>query len=293
MSHPRISIVIVTWNSAKDIGPCLDSLLRQDMELQIIVVDNGSSDGTVPLIKNQYSPVELIESQSNIGFAAACNQGATAARSSWLLLLNPDTVLPANCLLNWLRWAEQRPKLGASGCRLLNTDHSRQPSVRRFPSFGNMVTLLLKIHRLWPGLLNKYLTKDFDYDHESVVDQVMGAAILTPKIIYERLGGLDIKFKIWFEDVDYCYRLRTVGLETRYYPLVGIVHSGGQSFMQASSGVNQRQFINSLLYYGRKHFKFWQYLILLCLTPFSWLMFGLTLLIPRPALKRARRAWYQ
>lgn len=293
MIRPRLTIIIVTWNSAQDIESCLTSLQQQGIDQQIIVVDNASTDGTAQLIKEQYPSIELIALSTNVGFAAGCNRGAAQARSPWLLLLNPDTIVPPNTLLNWFRWAQQQVKLGASGPKLLNANGSTQPSVRRFPSWGNMVTLMTKIHRLWPGLLSRYLAKDFAYNHESVVNQVMGAAILTPTVIYQRLGGLDERFYLWFEEVDYCYRLKQVGLDVWYNPQVSITHNGGQSFIQVDSGVKQRQFIKSLLYYSHKHFKFWQYLILIVLTPLSWLIFGLSLLVPTKILNQARREWYK
>lgn len=292
MNRPRLTTVIVTWNSVKDIGPCLASLQQQGVEQQIIVVDNASADGTVQLVKEQYPLVELIALPANIGFAAGCNKGAVQAQAPWLLLLNPDTTVPPNTLINWLRWVQQQVKLGASGSKLLNADNSLQPSVRRWPLFVNIVVLLLKIHRLWPGLLSRYLAKDFDYSQKAVVDQVMGAAILTPTVIYRRLGGLDEKFYLWFEEVDYCLRLKQVGLDVWYNPQVSINHRGGQSFIQVDSLVKQRQFIKSLLYYSCKHFKFWQYLILVILTPLTWLIFGLSLLVSKRILNKAQREWY-
>lgn len=293
MTGPRLTTVIVTWNSVKDIGPCLESLQQQGIEQQIIVVDNASTDGTAQLVKKQFPSVELIALPTNIGFAAGCNRGSQQAQAPWLLLLNPDIIVPPHTLLKWLQWADQQVKLGASGPKLLNPDNSLQPSVRRFPSFGIMIILLLKLHRLYPALLNKYLAKDFNYSQPAIVDQVMGAATLTPKVIYERLRGLDKKFFVWFEEVDYCYRLRQVGLDVWYNPQVSLTHTGGQSFTQTKSVVKHQQFVKSLLYYSRKHFSFWQYLILVILIPLSWLIFGLSLLVPSQILTKARRGWYQ
>jgi N-acetylglucosaminyl-diphospho-decaprenol L-rhamnosyltransferase len=177
----RVAIIIVTWNSAEDIRRCLLSLRsqNQDIELQVVVVDNASIDGTAGVVAD-FPTVKFIQNAVNRGFAYACNQGARHIDSPWILLLNPDTELPAGAIGRWVEAVERVPGVGVSGPRLLNGDGSLQPSVRRLPGSATLSTLLLKLHRVIPGLLGSYMCKDFDYDQAGSVEQVMGAFSTAP-----------------------------------------------------------------------------------------------------------------
>lgn len=293
MNGPKVSIVIVSWNCKKDVLECLESLRNQNIERQIILVDNNSSDNTVSTVKQEFLEVEVIAMSANSGFAAGCNRGAQVATAPWLLLLNPDTIVPPQALKKWLEWAQQRPGLGASGPKLVNSDSSPQPSVRRFPSFLYCLIIMLKLHRLFPTTLNKYLCHDFDYNRESEVDQIMGAAILTPAKIYKSLNGLDENYFLWFEEVDYCRRLYEHRLKVIYTPTIEIIHKGGQSFIQLSTPQKQKLFNRSILYYSRRHFNVWQNLILWCVSPIAWLIAGLGLLVSKKTLAKAQSGWYR
>ena len=290
MSESKICVVIVTWNSVRDIGACLNSLRHQNIPLQIIVIDNASSDATVSMVR-EYPEVELIVNSRNRGFAAAGNQGADKCQSPWLLLLNPDTIVPPNTLLPWIQEAQQTPGLGASGSKLLNVDGSIQPSVRRLPTLGICLVLLLKLHRLLPSIMNKYLCADFNYQEASVVSQVMGAALLTPATVYRRLGGLDADYHLWFEEVDYCTRLAKVGLKVWYFPAVCITHVGGSSFIQTGSLWRQWEFTRSLLRYSAKYFG-WKSVITYLAAPFSLIFAVLTNLVPFSLRKKAMQTWF-
>jgi GT2 family glycosyltransferase len=282
--------VIVTWNSAKDIGPCLSSLGDQGLDLQIVVVDNASTDGTVQIVR-EFTDVQLVQNGANVGFAAGCNQGADLCQAPWLLLLNPDTVVPPGTIKTWVQEAQQTPGLGATGPKLLNVDQTLQPSVRSLPTVGVAIVLLLKLHRIFPKLISQYQMRGFDYSQPRVVPQVMGAALLTPASVYRRLGGFDGSYHLWFEEVDYCTRLASVGLRVWYMPIAEITHAGGSSFVQTTSLWRQWQFTSSLLKYSNRYFG-WRSSLVYLAAPISLALALITSVVPRALLKRASRTWY-
>ena len=137
----KLSVVIVSWNTKKILAECLDSLLlplgrlnREAVQMEVIVVDNGSSDGTLPLIRAQYDWVTLIDTGENLGFPGGNNRGFAACQGEYILLLNPDTVVHGTALERLIRFLDENPTAGAVGSRLLNRDGSLQESC--YPQIG-------------------------------------------------------------------------------------------------------------------------------------------------------------
>ena len=286
------TVVIVTWNTAEDLQRCLQSLGQdQGADLQLVVVDNASADGTAD-VAQRFPGVELIRNATNRGFAHACNQGARRAQTPWVVLLNPDTEVPAGTIGRWIEAAEKIPGLGVSGPKLLNADGSVQPSVRSLPSGSTLAALMLKLHRLLPGILDSYLQRGFSYDVSAEVPQVMGAAMLTPTDVYRRLGGLDESYRVWFEDVDYCAAAASAGLKVWYEAGVSITHFGGASFGQRASVWRQWQFTRSAATYAARRLG-WRGLPVYVAAPVSLVLAALSSLVPERVLKSARRAWYK
>lgn len=288
----RVAVVIVSWNSAEDLERCLSSLAQdQGASLQVIVVDNSSADGSAD-VAQRFPGVELIRNATNHGFARACNQGARHADAPWLLLLNPDTDVPPGTIGRWVQAVERIPGVGVSGPKLLNADGTLQPSVRQLPSSTTLVTLLLKLHRLVPGLLGNYLCRNFDYSRSGQVQQIMGAALLTPTDVYRRLGGLSERYPIWFEDVDYCAAVSGAGLKVWYEPSVSITHFGGSSFGRRSSLWQQWQFTRSASLYAARHLG-WRGAAVYLAAPISLVLAAAASLVPQRLLQAARRRWYR
>ncbi len=252
-----LSIIIVTWNTQALLKKCLHSILinQDNLDLEIFVVDNNSSDNTVKMVKQDFSQVNLIANKNNLGFAAANNQAIQKARGEYILLLNPDTEILGQTLQKCLHFFQQTQDCGVLGCQVLNPDKSIQPSVRRFPNWKPLLLILLKIPKLFPNLkiLDHYLAKDFNYAKTQNVDQVMGAFFMTKKSIFNQLGELDENFFIWFEEVDFCKRVQQNGYQVYYYADAQIIHHGGQSFTQQTLVANQTRFFNSAWYYLKKH----------------------------------------
>lgn len=267
-----LSVIIVSWRVKELLEQCLESIFRQtqDLQLEVIVIDNDSGDGTAEMVKNNFPTVQLVASQINLGFARAANLALRRAKGKFLLLLNPDTKLIDNSLKKSVDFMEERPDIGVMGCRLLNHDLTLQPSVRRFPRLLDHCLMVLKLHHLFP--LKRYLAADFDYGETGAVDQVMGAFFMVNRSAFSQIGFLDEKYYIWFEEVDYCQRAKKAGFSVSYYPEAKIIHYGGQSFKQVFTLKNHWIFSCSRLRYIRKHQGILAYLIILILTPVSLLL---------------------
>jgi len=248
-----VGIVIVTYNSTPDIGPCLDAAIATGAE--IVVVDNASEDGTRSEVKRRN--VRLITNESNAGFAAAVNQGIRALHAPWLLLLNPDAVIKSG--LEELRDACSDPKTAAAGGMLV--DDSGQPQigfmVRRFPTAAALCMECLLVNRLWPrNPVNwHYRCLGLDYSAPLEVEQPAGAFLMIRRDAWERLGGFDENFyPLWFEDVDFLKRAKDSGHHICYVPAAVAKHTGGHSIRKISLEFRQVYWYRSLLTYAAKHF---------------------------------------
>jgi GT2 family glycosyltransferase len=274
MSEIELSVIIVSWNVRDLLFECLKSLFttKQDINFEVIVVDNNSTDGTVSLVAKDFPQVRMIVNDENEGFAFACHQGVDLARGRYYLFLNDDTVVTENALADSLDCLKRRKQAGVLGCRILNSNGTTQPSVRKLPTCYDMAIILLKLHNFFPGLLHDYLCDDFDYQKEGQVEQVMGAFFLTTRTVWKKLGGFDRNFYIWFEEVDYCLRARNSGFEIIYFPGAKIKHYGGASFGQLSALPEQKLFNNSLKYYARKNFAYWHRLLLYFILPLNYFL---------------------
>jgi GT2 family glycosyltransferase len=267
-----LSIIIVNWNVKDLLEKCLASIFQhtQNIDFEVIVVDNNSFDGSAEMIAKNFPAVKLITNHRNAGFAYANNQALKEARGRYLLFLNPDTELIDNNLETAVRLMDQNPDWSIFGCQLLNSDLTIQPSVRRFPKLLDQVLVLLKIQRLpwFKKFLKNYLMVGFNYERESLVDQVMGAYFFTRRETIDKIGLFDNKFHLWFEEVDFCQRAKLAGLKIIYSPACQIIHRAGESFRQLDW---HKQLIwnNSLQHYFWKHRPKWQWLIIWIIEPIS------------------------
>lgn len=253
----EISVIIVSWNVRDVLERCLSSVQRQkEIHAEVFVVDNASDDESAAMVCSRFPTVRVIANTANRGFSVACNQALRVAGGNVLLLLNPDTVLTDPLTLRTtVDYINHHPDVGVLGAKLVNTDGSVQRSVQAFPGVASQALVLLKLHAVFPSLpaLRTYNVRDFDYAHEADVDQVKGAFFAIPRTVFQRVGMLDERFFAWFEEVDYCKRVRDAGLRVRFTPSILVRHLGGTSFHQLSSFRQQRIFNRSLLAYFRKH----------------------------------------
>ncbi len=249
-----IGIVVVTYNSAREIGACLDAALASGAE--IVVVDNASADGTVAEAARRN--VRVIANSSNRGFAAAANQGFAAVRCGYVLLLNPDTVLESS--LEPLRDACDRPGAGGAGGCLVDETGRQQVGfmVRALPTPGMLILEALLLNRIWPNnpVNSRYRCLHLDYCKLQAVEQPAGAFLMIRRAVWEQLGGFDEHFwPLWFEDVDFCCRAVEHGYLLYYVPDAVAKHTGAHSI--ASLGVEMRRvyWYRGFLRYSAKHFR--------------------------------------
>ncbi|MCX7785720.1 MAG: glycosyltransferase family 2 protein [candidate division WOR-3 bacterium] len=230
-----VSILIITWNSKKYLKPCLDSILLQEQfkffDYEIVVIDNNSQDGTVNIIEKSYSQVRLIKNAVNVGYAKANNQGIKIIRSEYILLLNPDTILRDNFFPPLIEYLKQNPRVGAIAPKILNPDLTIQDSVRAFPSYSILLWELTGLSRLFPQhkTFGRWRMKYFDYNQISEIDQPMASCLLVRKEAIEQIGGFDERFPMFYNDVDFCLRLKRAGWKIVYFPDSSVIHYRGAS----------------------------------------------------------------
>ncbi|MBI4121850.1 MAG: glycosyltransferase family 2 protein [Parcubacteria group bacterium] len=291
-----LSIIIVAWNSEPWLRRCLRSIFTEtsDLTYEIIVVDNASSDRSAQVAMNEFNNVQVIRNQANLGFATAVNQGLAGASGRYVCLLNPDTEITDHALARMVEAMDSDQSIGVMGPHILNENGSTQASVRRFPTGKDQAMILSKLHLLFPdtAALSRYLWRGFDYRRSQDVDQVMGACFMIRREVLDAIGPLDGKFFIWFEDVDYCLRVKEqTTYRIAYYSQAHVIHFGGDSFQKVSVGKKRRWYAKSVRYYFRKHKRWGAYAATIAVAPVSWAV-GLasSLYALTPAGKRAMQA---
>lgn len=248
-----ISVVVVTYNSIAHIADCLRSLGG----VEKIVVDNGSADGSAEAAR--LAGAKVLANPENRGFAAAANQGVAAASGELILLLNPDTVLFEG--LDALQSALMRPDTFAGAGVLVDSDGRPQAgfSVRRLPTFWTLAFEALGLNTVWPGnpVNRRYRCLDLDLGVAQAVEQPAGACLMVRKSVWNELGGMDERFHpLWFEDVDFCQRLKQKGCRIVFEPRCRFRHHGGHSLVTVDFADRQLFWYRNLLYYVRKHLGF-------------------------------------
>ncbi len=256
----NVAAVIVSYNSGRHVGPCLDSCLafQDHFSAGIIVVDNASADNTLAEVRRRPG-ITLLANTTNLGFAAAVNQGlAHAAHADAVLVLNPDVVLlqPPTALQDQLA----DPSVGAAAGLLLHPSGLPQSGfqVRRFPTPATLIFEVLGINRLWPAnpVNARYRCLHLDLSQPADVEQPPGACLLIRRQAWLAARGFDEGFfPVWFEDVDFLKRLTTLGWRIRFTPAFRALHEGAHSFAGLGWGTRQLYWYGSLLRYSARHFR--------------------------------------
>lgn len=251
-----LNIVIVSWNVEKLLLQCLQHLVEAGADMRrVAVIDNASADNSVQGVRTRFPEVKLIANTRNVGFAKAVNQGITQLPPGHVLLLNPDCLVKKDTLTSSLEILESIPNIGVLGCRLVNEDGTTQESIRALPGIRDQLLILLKLHRFFgnSAALQRYYASDCNYNQSAAVEQVKGAYFLIHQRAMEKIGILDERFFIWFEEVDYCKRVRDVDMLVYYTSSTEAMHARGESFRQVVSVKKQWYFTQSMLKYFRKH----------------------------------------
>jgi len=270
----KLSIIIVSWNVKDLLRENLESIFQNKpgFEFEVFLVDNNSEDGTVEMVRKNFPQVNLIANQENLGFARANNQAIKKSQGEYVLLLNPDMKVLPSTLDNLVKEAEKHNEAGILGGHLVDKQGETVPQVRKLPGLWDQLAIILKIPHLFPGVLNKYLVKGFNYTREAEVDSIRGSFFLIKRGVIEKVGGLDERFFLWFEEVDYCKRVREAGWKIIYTPNVECIDNVGKSFSQVKRGRAQKYFRDSMLKYFRKWKPGWQYCFLKLIWPLGLLI---------------------
>ncbi len=260
----NLSIIIVSWNVKEKLKDNLRALYQSagDFSFEVFVIDNNSADGTAEMVKNDYPKVKLIVNQENLGFAKANNQAIKLARGRYILLLNPDMRLFDDTLTRMISWMDRHDGAWVAGCKLVDESAHVVKQVRRFPALADQLAIVLKIPHLIPAVLNKYIISDFDYTKAQPVDSIRGGFFMIRREALEKIGLLDERYFLWFEEVDYCKRVKIAGGQVWYMPTAECIDLMGQSFKQVNLAVKQKYFRDSMLKYFKKWQPSWQYCIL-------------------------------
>jgi hypothetical protein len=256
-----VSIVIVSYNTRDLLDACLTSIYRSrpGMAFEVIVVDNNSSDGSVPMLQSRFKLVSVIINNENLGFAAACNQGIRIARGEYILLLNSDTEILSDTLFRLRRLLSSiRPelKIGIIGCKIVNSDGTLQYSAGKFPSIWSTITDMFK-----PRHKRKYYLSGYDEAHE--VDWVTGAFMLIDRRLIQDAGLMDERYFMYYEEVDYCLKAKNMGWKVFYWPSIGIIHKKPHAYkLDEVSEKVMTEIRRSHLYYFRKNHNYFSFLFL-------------------------------
>lgn len=228
-----VSLIIVHRGGVNMLRDCLNSLEAScsGLSWEAILVDNGSTDGSQRMVMEEFPAMTLLDMQANLGFTKGNNVGIARARGRYIVLLNNDTVALPRCFSQAVRYLDHDRKIGVAGLKLLNEDGSRQLSCRRFPSFQqalfNRYSLLTKLFPKNP-YSRSYLMPDVD-DSIRDVDWVSGACMVIRRRVIKQIGGLDERFFMYSEDVDYCLRAWQRGWRVTYLPVGEVYHLIGQT----------------------------------------------------------------
>jgi len=231
-----LSIITVTYQSKQYIDSCILSLASNLIKstYEHIIVDNGSTDGTIELIESGYSNyVRLIKNGTNLGFARANHRGLQASTGRLILFLNPDMQIHEGSLDRLLEWIERQQGLGIASCKLLNGFKFPNPTLRpfKFPSLFPYFLSFLGIKPFFCTTNPKFYYPSFNDDEEQEVDVVRGSFMLMKREVIERVGfPFDPRYFLLFEDVDLCREIKKIGLKVMYFPALSCIDFNGQSF---------------------------------------------------------------
>ena len=220
----RAACVVVTYDALPWIEQCLESVA----EVDTVVVDNGSGDGTVDVVRERFPAVRVIESE-NRGLSAGWNTGIRATASEHVLLLNADAWLLDGALSALVAAADRHPRAAAIGPRLENTDGTLQRSVRGYPTAWRLATEYLYLRKLAPRsrALNAFYGAGFDHAREREVEWLMGACLLVRRAVFDEVGPFDERYFLFSEEVDWMRRAADRGWSVVFTPDARCVHVGG------------------------------------------------------------------
>jgi GT2 family glycosyltransferase len=252
-----VSVIVVTYNSRPFIGDCLSSLMLSNVSTEVVVIDNASADETAAEVRATHPDTKVIELARNVGFAGAVNIGIGRTSGRNVLLLNPDAVVRPDTLQRLVAFLDREPSAGVAAPRLLNPDGSDQRTARSFPTpaaalFGRRSPLT----RWWPN--NSFSARYLSTGTPSAalpfqVDWVSGACLMVPRRVVDHVGPLDLRYFMYWEDADWCRRIRSAGYRVFCVPAAEAVHAEGSCRRGWPSAQLAHFHRSAYHYYARHH----------------------------------------
>ena len=253
-SEPVLSVIIVNWNTREHLALCLASLraFPPPFTMEIIVVDNNSSDGSASYVRTEWPSAVLIANTGNRGFAGGVNDGLRAAGGKYIMLMNPDIQVHSRCLELLVGFIEGHPGAGGVMPDLRRGDGSPQEDyIRRIPGLGQVLcfhTILEPLARRIPFLVHRFLEEEVPGGAATAeVDQIPGAVLLTRREVVEKIGPMDEGFRLFYEDVDWCLKMKDLGWKLVLDREATVTHAGGGSFRGDAAVWQSGRFLVSLM----------------------------------------------
>lgn len=284
-----VSIIIVNYNSSFSLEKAVNSIYETlpSCDFEVIIVDNNSIDESYLFLKKDVFRTKVIFNKSNLGFARACNIGANASRGSYLLFLNPDTIITKLNLVDLKSLYESSNKIGAIGVKQYGANGEISKSCAKFPSISQYLFKLLGFSKIFPNLF-QFRFLNLDYNMSQYVDQVIGSFLFIKKSIFLDFNGFDEQYFVYYEEMDLAYRMRCSGYLNYYYSDMHIFHEGGGTTKKIRS-LRLLYSWQSRLKYFKKHkgiiSLFIIYLITFLLEPLVRIFLGLATFNPRNSIE--------
>lgn len=255
----QVSIIIVNYNVKYFLEHCLYSVQQavKSLSAEIFVVDNASSDGSMEYLLDKFPQINFIDNPQNLGFAKANNQALHEAKGEYILFLNPDTILPEDCLEQCIGLFELNPQIGACGVKMIDGSGQFLPeSKRAFPSFQTSFYKLSGLSQLFPQSKRfaKYHLGHLPQEQNNEIDVLSGAFLMVKKEVLDKTGGFDERFFMYGEDIDLSYRILLEGYKNFYFAETSIIHFKGESTKKGSLNY-VRLFYKAMSLFVEKHFK--------------------------------------
>jgi GT2 family glycosyltransferase len=260
------SIIIVSFNTREILRECLDSVICEsdDLRVEILIVDNNSSDGSPQMVEVDFPQVKLIKSTVNLGFGAANNLALEQATGKYFVLLNSDAFFQKDALKKAVSHMDEQPDCGLGGCRLTGRDGSWQPSSRSFHSITRDLVVMTGLAYRFPKsrFFGHFDRTWADRNQPASVDWVPGAFSIIRPAALKKIGLFDPAFFLYYEEVDLCRRIKEAGYSIWYWPDIVVVHIGGESSRQLkttleissmAAQVVMWRMRSTLLYYRKHH----------------------------------------